>query len=113
MFGDVLKNLERSKDLLMQAADVAHFQEAQETRLFWVKDYEERRERDKKARMVAVIEWLSSDHTYRVKQQALRRIRSHLPQTTQWILKDPRIKDWLEHSEIPTFWLCGIPGAGN
>ncbi|KAE8440873.1 hypothetical protein EG329_006360 [Mollisiaceae sp. DMI_Dod_QoI] len=115
MFDDILKRLERSRDLLMEAASIAHFQEAQKERLFWIKDHEERVERDRKARMLDVAEWLSADKSYLAQQEALQRTRLELPESGSWIFKVPMVKDWFRGNEGSslTLWLNGIPGAGK
>ena len=86
MFGEVLKNLDRSKALLINAASVAHFEDAQQAfedaqqaRRLWVADYEERIKRDRKARMYAVVEWLSANKSHIDQQEALQKIRLELP----------------------------------
>src|SRR4051794_40318116 len=114
MFGDVLKKLERSKGLLMQAASIAHFQEAQDARVFWAKDHDEWMERDRKARMLTVADWLSDDQSHITKHKGLQRTRLDLPKSGSWLFKLPVMKDWLgENDSISLiFWLCGIPGAG-
>lgn len=114
MFGEVLKNLERSKGLLMDAANVAHFEDAHQTRLFWEKNYEERIEREQKTRMRAVVEWLSADKSHRYQQEVLQKIRVELPQSGTWIYKHSPFKDWLREDKGKSlvFWLTGIPGAG-
>ncbi len=100
--------------MLMDSASVAHFEDAQQARRFWVTDYEERRERDQKARMCAVVEWLSADKSHIAQQEALRKIRLELPQCGTWIYKLSPFKDWLreDKGKSPVFWLTGIPGAG-
>lgn len=115
MFGDILKNLERSKSLLMEAANVAHFQDAQQARLFCTTDYEERIERDKKARMRAVVEWLSADQSHTKQQETLQNLRLELPESGTWINKLSLFKDWLrkDKGRSLVFWLTGIPGAGK
>ena len=114
MFGEVLRNLERSKNLLMDTANVAHFQDAQQERLLWETDYQERIERDQKTRTRAVVEWLSVDNSHIDQQEALREIRLDLPQSGTWIYKHSSFKDWLQEDKGKClfFWLTGIPGAG-
>lgn len=114
MFGDVLRNLERSKGLLMDAASLAHFHDAQQERLSWEKDYKERIERDQKSRMHAVVEWLSADKSHISQQEALQKKRLELPQSGTWINKLSPFKEWLREgkSKSLVFWLTGIPGAG-
>ena len=121
MFGEVLKSLDRSKALLMNAASVAHFEDAQQAfedaqqaRRLWKADYEERIERDRKARMCAVVEWLSANKSHIDQQEALQTLRRELPQSGTWIYKLPPFKEWLQedNSKSLVFLLTGIPGAG-
>ena len=113
MFGDVIKKLERSKLLLLQSANVEHFQEAQEARLIFSREIEALAERTKKDRMLTVIDWLSptsccGDH------EELQEKRREFPNTTRWIFRESCMHDWLRFDQgaKPMFWLCGIPGAG-
>lgn len=114
MFGEVLKNLDRFKALLMNAASVAHFEDAQQARRLWVAYYEGRTERDQKARMCAVVEWLSAHKSHIDKQEALQEIRVELPQSGTWIYKLSPFKDWLREDKGKSlvFWLSGILDAG-
>ena len=115
MFGAVLRNLERSKGLLMDAASLAHFFDAQQERLSWEKDYKERIEKDQKSRMRVVVEWLSADKGHIDQHEALQKIRLELPQSGTWINKRSAFKDWLREDKGKSlvFWITGIPGAGK
>lgn len=114
MFGEVLKNSDRSKSLLMNAANAAHFEDAQQARRLWVADYEERIKRDHKARMGAVVEWLSANKSHLNQREVLQKIRLELPQSGTWIHKLSPFKDWFREDKGKSlvFWLTGIPGAG-
>ena len=114
MFGDVIKKLERSKELLLQSAGIAHFQEAQEGRLLFTREFEAQLERTKQDRMLAVIDWLSPVSTY-VDHEELQRNRSEFPHTTLWIFEESSMQTWLHTKgrSSPIFWICGIPGAGR
>ena len=118
LFGDVLKNLERSRDLLLQSASIAHFQEAQEARIQFTQEFKNRVKREKQEQRLAVIEWLSADQTKRVTSEEhmeLQQRRAEFPLTTQWLFNMAAMRGWLRKSDAssPTFWLSGIPGAGN
>ena len=114
MFGDVLKKLERSRDLLLQSANLAHFQESQEARVLFTKEMKVMREEMYNQRRIAIMDWLSCELTSATQHGELQEIRTVLPQTTRWIFSQPRMLDWLRHDDFTpqTFWLCGIPGAG-
>jgi hypothetical protein len=110
LFGDVLKNLERSRDLLLQSANIAHFQEAQE--------FKNRVNREKQEQRLAVIEWLSADLVKRASSEEhmeFQQRRDEFPLTTQWLFNMSAMKSWMRKSDAsnPIFWLSGIPGAGN
>lgn len=114
MFADVIKKLERSKELLLQSTSLAHFQEAQKNRLLLSKELEEQSERMKKGRKLTVIEWLSptsclGDH------EELHRKRQEFPRTARWIIQEPSLRRWIQSNETTNqvFWVHGIPGAGN
>lgn len=114
MFGDVIKKLERSKELLLHSANIAHYQEAQEHRLLFAREFEAQVERTRKDRMLTVREWLSptssdADH------EELQQRRKEFPDTTHWIFRQDSIHHWLQPDERsnPMFWIRGIPGAGN
>jgi hypothetical protein len=118
MFGDVLKNLERSRDLLLQSASIAHFQEAREARVHFTQEFQDRSKREKQEQRLGVIEWLSADHAYRAscdQHEELQQRRKEFPLTTQWLFNISAMKGWMRKSDAsnPTFWLSGIPGAGN
>lgn len=114
MFGDVTKKLERSKELLLQSANVAHFHEAQEARLIFSREIEALTERTKKDRMLAVIDWLSPTSSY-VDHEELQEKRREFPDTTRWIFEESCMRDWLriEGNANSMFWICGTPGAGR
>lgn len=114
MFGDVIKKLERSKELLLQSSSLAHFQEAQESRLLFSKEFEAQLERTKKDRKLTVIDWLSpisclGDH------EELHRKRDEFPLTTRWIFQEPSLQCWIRPDKTTKqmFWVHGIPGAGK
>ena len=48
-------------------------------------------------------------------QDAFQTVRLDIPSTGQWILSEPKVRDWLDPDEasVPMFWLNGIPGAGK
>ncbi|KUJ21501.1 uncharacterized protein LY89DRAFT_610110, partial [Mollisia scopiformis] len=115
MFRDILTKLDRSQDLILQSANVAHFQESQDARILFTKQMEVLLEAERNQRKKAVIDWLSSDSSSTTQHQELGQIRNMLPQTTRWIFSQPQMLSWLKRTEYTpcTFWLCGIPGAGK
>jgi hypothetical protein len=114
MFDDVLRNLERSKQLLLTSADVAHFREAQEAR-FKFQDYiKEEGNRARRERKSRVRSWLKP-HPHTNQHHDLRQVRQQYPQTAKWIFQELAWKDWLRTSRdtARVLWLSGIPGAGK
>ena len=113
-FGDVIKKLERSKELLLQSASIAHFQEAQEGRILFAREFEAQSERTKQDRMLAVIDWLSAASSD-VDHEVLQKKRREVPLITRWIFEESSMRSWLhtKGSYSPIFLICGIPGAGR
>lgn len=114
MFGDVIKKLDRSKELLLQSANIAHYQEAQELRFIFARECKEQQERTKKERKLTVINWLSPA-PLKVDHAELREKRKEFPETTRWIFRQDSMRRWLQLDgrSDPRFWICGIPGAGS
>ncbi|KAH7324015.1 ankyrin repeat-containing domain protein [Rhexocercosporidium sp. MPI-PUGE-AT-0058] len=115
MFGDILKKLDRSQDLMLQSASIAHFQESQDARTLFTQQMKVLLEAERDGRKKAVIDWLSSNSSSAIQHQELKEMRNMLPQTTRWIFSQPQMLSWLKRTEYTpcTFWLCGIPGAGK
>jgi len=114
IFGDILKKLDRSRDLILQSANIAHFQESQEARILFTKEMAVLLDEQHNQRRIAIMDWFSSETNSAIQHQELRKIRAMLPQTTRWIFSQPQMLGWLKHTDYTpcTFWLCGIPGAG-
>jgi hypothetical protein len=112
VFEDVLKNLDRSKELLLNSADIAHFQESQEARILFTKEFQVLVDGQRKQRRLEVMESLSTGPDFAILHQELQEIRTGLPGTTRWIFAEPKMMNWLHGSEC-ALWVCGIPGAGN
>src|SRR5271170_252123 len=91
LFGDLLKNLENSKRLLLVSADVAHFQETNkffhemyQARLQERESFKRQQEEDARERLLTVLDWLlptSQTNLYNELQQQ----REEFPGTTNWI----------------------------
>ncbi|KAH8587440.1 hypothetical protein B0O99DRAFT_747604 [Bisporella sp. PMI_857] len=115
MFGDILKKLDRSRDLVLQSANLAHFQDSQEARIRFSKEMEVLLDEKQNQRRIAIMDWLSAEPGSKIQHQELRKVRAMLPQTTRWIFSQPQMLGWLKRTDYApcTFWLCGIPGAGK
>ncbi|KAL2041207.1 hypothetical protein N7G274_006152 [Stereocaulon virgatum] len=114
LFGDVTKNLQRSKELLIQSASVTHFQEAQDARLLLTREFSAQRDRHQEQQRLAVVSWLS--HTpCDFLHVELQDMRHKYPDITRWIFDTVQISEWLRKDgpSSPILWLCGIPGAGE
>ena len=114
MFEDILKKLSRSRELLLQSAHIAHFQESQEARRDISRDFQILLEEQQHTRRLAVMDRLSIESTWKTQHREIRELRLKIPQTTRWIFKEPAMMNWLEGSESASriLWLRGIPGAG-
>ena len=114
MFGDVAKNLQRSKELLIQSASVTHFQEAQEARLLLTQECNAQKERHEQHQRLAVISWLSHISCDLLHAE-LQETRQRFPDTTRWIFDTAQMCEWLRKDDSSSLilWLCGIPGAGE
>lgn len=115
LFGDVVKKLERSKELLLHSANIAHYQEAQESRLLFAREFEAQQEQKRQDRLLAVMNWLSPPTSCGVEHEELQRRRSDFPDTTRWIFTQKSMRHWLQPDgrSNPMFWICGILGAGT
>lgn len=113
MFGDVIKKLERSRELLLNSAHIAHFQESQEARLLFTKAFDAELERTKKDRMLTITDWLSPTSCYADHEEQQRK-RHGFPRTTRWMFSESSMCRWLQQggSSNCSFWIRGIPGAG-
>jgi hypothetical protein len=100
--------------LIESTANLEQIQESRDARLQSQAAFAALEKEQKYANTIAVVAWLSSvdvseDH------DAFVKVRQEFPDTGQWILRGPKIKEWLDASDcsVPMFWLNGIPGAGN
>lgn len=114
MYGDVVKNLARSKELLIQTASVQHFQDAQEARLRNFQRFDDQLYRDEQHRKSFVIDWLSHISCDDWHKQLCQDLSS-FPKSTHWIFSQTQVSEWLLGSEScsPILWILGIPGAGR
>lgn len=114
MFGDLVNKMSRSKELLIQAASVSEFQEAQNARLLITREFEAQRERDEKEQKLSVNEWLShvTCHSQHEELQERRRV---FPSTTRWIFDTTAASEWFRDDDESglVLYVDGIPGAGK
>ena len=114
LYGDVVKNLQRSKDLLIQTASIWHFQEAQDARVRTSREFEAQKSSDDRQRRFFVIDWLSNI-SCQEQNEELRHKRRLYPESTRWIFSTAQLVEWFSGSESsnPVLWIFGIPGAGR
>ena len=114
MFGDILSNLEWSKDLLLSTASIAHYQAAHDSRLQQESMFQTQQEMSRIQRRTFVDDWLNPTEHY-TRHEQLCEVRAMYPQTARWIFDDPSWKKWLneEDKSRRIFWTSGSPGAGR
>ena len=110
LYGDVVQNIERSSQLLVQTTNLAEIQEAQDER---VKSNQQFEAQDAHRKSL-VKDWLSYGPGLD-RQQEIRKERCLYPNSTRWVFGTAQSYQWLMALEdtSPIFWLHGIPGAGN
>ena len=110
----MVKNLQGSKELLVQTASVWHFQEAQDARVRVSQDFESHKFRDDQRRKSYVVDWLSHVSCQN-RHMELRREQRSYPESTRWIFKTTELYEWFRAGETssPLLWVSGIPGAGS
>ena len=113
-FGDVAKNLERSKELLVQSASISQFREAQDTRIIIIRRFEAQMEHERLEQTFTTINWLSSV-SWNDEHERIQGKRLEFPGTSRWVFDTAPFREWLRTTEScsPVFWLYGIPGAGS
>lgn len=113
-FEDVAKNLERSKELLVQSAGISQFKEAQDTRIITIRRFEAQIEHERLQQTVTTVNWLSSV-SCNDNHETIQEKRREFPGTTRWVFNTAPFCNWLQDYEScsPVFWLYGVPGAGN
>jgi hypothetical protein len=114
MFGDILSNLERSKELLFSTASIAHYQAAHNSRLQIESMFQNQQEMSRLQRRIFVDNWLNPAEHY-TRHEQLCELRAIYPQTARWIFDEPSWKKWLNEEDISRriFWTSGSPGAGG
>ena len=114
LFGDVVGNLYRSKQLLLETADVAHYAAAHDARIILYKRYEAEAEAENHRRNQVVQDWIAAAGCEDI-HNSLRERRTNFPGTAIWIHKHEAFARWIKEfsTEKRIFWLSGIPGAGK
>ena len=114
LFGDVVGNLSRSKQLLLETADVAHYAAAHDARILLQKQYEAEAEAENHRRNHVVQDWVAAASCEDI-HNSLRERRTDFPGTALWIHKHDTFARWIKDffTEKQIFWLSGDPGAGK
>jgi hypothetical protein len=109
-----LGDLLRHRELLESSANLEQLQESRDARLQLQASFDALERDQKYSKTLAVVNWLSAADSS-LDQEAFAATRNNIPDTGCWILRDPKVKDWLDPAEcsVPVFWLHGIPGAGE
>ncbi|KAF8457906.1 hypothetical protein BDZ91DRAFT_852248 [Kalaharituber pfeilii] len=102
------------KALIESQASLIEFKEAKRGRELERQAFEREENENRRRRKVEITNWLAAADT-RVDQESFEELRHEYPGTGSWILKDERIKRWLDASKITDteLWLFGVPGAGK
>ncbi|KAH9212710.1 hypothetical protein DL95DRAFT_508617 [Leptodontidium sp. 2 PMI_412] len=113
-FKHILEDLARHKRLIESQGTLIELQEAQASRAFSREQFHKSEEAHREKRYLDVLNWLSAADSI-IDQEAALKVRKDLPMTGQWILRDPKVKTWLDptSSLVTTLWMNGIPGAGK
>ena len=114
LFGDVVGNLARSKQLLLETANVAHYTAANDARILLSKSYEIESEAETQRRKQVVQGWISAAGCEDIHNN-LRERRRNFPGTATWIYHNKAFVQWMNEASTNNgvFWLSGIPGAGG
>lgn len=110
----ILSDLLRHRELLKSGANIIQIQEFRDSRLQSQISFAALEKEQNHTKTLAVVNWLSAADAC-LDQEAFSATRQDIPDTGCWILKEPKVKDWLDPEEcsVPVFWLNGIPGAGE
>ena len=109
----ILQKLTLHCDLLDKEAGAAHLSEMKQDRDKRQLE-EDAFERQRQHQMAQdIFRWLSAAEDQQ--EEHLHRISdSRQPETCDWILKDPRMRPWIEDDRGDAIlWMNGIPGAGK
>ncbi|KAF8454287.1 hypothetical protein BDZ91DRAFT_842142, partial [Kalaharituber pfeilii] len=110
----IREKLSWHKELIESQASIAEFKEAKQARELERRAFEREEDENRRRRMVEITNWLAAADS-REDQDNFEALRHAYPGTGSWVLKDERIKRWLDASNITDteLWLFGKPGAGK
>ncbi|RDW71007.1 hypothetical protein BP6252_07570 [Coleophoma cylindrospora] len=121
-FSNILEDMKRHGELIDKEANAYNIAEAhqmrQDIRAWRQESLEqvERLELEQAAKQYkSIMSWLKADETDQLAIfDSISAEGTKFPGTCSWILRNPKIKSWLEKkSDHSTLWLQGIPGSGK
>ena len=113
-FGEVVANLEHSKKILLDSANVIHMTDARHERSLIAKRMQAHNLEVAQQRIRFVYDWLSAVDCDEV-HDGLKQRRDAYPDTATWIYHNEVFQSWMnkKSDDRPVFWLSGILGAGT
>jgi hypothetical protein len=120
LFNDLISNLERSKQLLYTAANIAHFADTQEQflqlhgeRLKTIEEFRKHQEDESRDKVFAVLDWLSPTNQSN-RHDEIQEQNQRFPNTTSWLFDNLVWREWMTEGQAKSniLWVTGIPGAG-
>jgi hypothetical protein len=127
-FKQILDSLSQHRQLIVEQAALLHFQQYQvdgQATLRHIQRYEQDRSEkfvllkkqeadEMHKKYLAVLEWFSAAQSTVLDHHNFRDIRNKYAGSGDWILKNEKVQDWMEHDTpvSSVLWLNGIPGAG-
>lgn len=127
-FKQILENLGRHKQLIVEQAALLHFQQYRENSqktLIHIQQYERHRSEDLKRleareederrnKYLAISAWFSAAQTTIQDHETFCEIRSQNVGSGDWILREEKVQNWIELDPpvCSILWLYGISGAG-
>jgi hypothetical protein len=112
-FQHILNNLSRHKALLESRANLIQIKEAEVARAFAKDKFDDIEDAQRKSRHLEVMNWLQAVETILDHEAAINVCREY-PSSGRWLLRDSKIKTWMDPSKylISSLWMNGMPGAG-
>ncbi|KAI0114318.1 hypothetical protein GGR51DRAFT_503887 [Nemania sp. FL0031] len=121
-FDNLLANMKRHGrliDLQANASNIAEAREMRENIKVWKEEslahIQQQNEKETTKQYESIIAWLKADESDQLWiLDNLSSESSQLPGTCSWVLKNPKIKSWLQRSPDMSFiWLQGKSGSGK
>ncbi|KAH7333141.1 hypothetical protein BKA65DRAFT_40515 [Rhexocercosporidium sp. MPI-PUGE-AT-0058] len=119
-FKHILDNLNCHRQLITEQATLINFhrqgcffQQYERDGEERFRVHQERKQAEERSKYLQVLEWFSAARSIQQDHNTFLRARSH--GTGDWILKEEKVRNWLEVDvpESSILWINGIPGAGK